>query len=269
MAQKNTPTFSIVTIALNNLNGLRKTHKSLRNQQLAAFEWIVIDGHSNDDTKSWLEGLEPIGYDSCWISEPDDGLYDAMNKGLNLVHGEYVLFLNSGDMLADKNTLHNLSNFIKARQNPDFIYGDALEQTEGHTPLIKHAKHTLDIKSGMPTHHQAMLYKIKCIKGLEYNTTYKIAADYDFTARFLRQISTHGCFEKPICVFETGGLSQIHTQTGRKEEFEIRQTLNLCPVWMNYLITTRQLIAQNIKTYAPALYQKLRDILRFSSAIKS
>lgn len=96
---------SIITINYNNLGGLRKTVKSVVNQTWQGFEYIVIDGGSNDGSVAYLESLS--GNIDYWISEPDKGIYNAMNKGIEFAKGEYLIFLNSGDHFFDNDVLKN------------------------------------------------------------------------------------------------------------------------------------------------------------------
>lgn len=91
---------SIITVAFRNLAGIVKTHASLAHLAQAddiSFEWIVVDGGSNDGTCEYLENLKGI-YNLRFVSEPDNGIYDAMNKGIAMAQGKFALFLNSGDI---------------------------------------------------------------------------------------------------------------------------------------------------------------------------
>ena len=108
------PTFSIVTVVLNDLSGLRKTAASLAHQSFTDFEWIVVDGASTDQQKPDPGALtpEPI----VFISEPDRGIYDAMNKGWKLASGEWILFLNAGDALCQDRTLEDVAEQLKGSE---------------------------------------------------------------------------------------------------------------------------------------------------------
>lgn len=249
---QNAPLFSLITVTLNNLEGLKKTYKSIEKQTLKDFEWIVIDGKSSDQTTKWLENIS-----AHWISEPDNGLYDAMNKGIARAKGQYLLFLNAGDQLAASDTLQKISETLKT-QKPDFIYGDALENTHPKQ-FYKKARDHSKISQGMITHHQAMLYKRTIVAKQRYDLTYALAADYDFTARFLEKATSFYKCDFPLCVFEIGGLSQIHAHQSRNEEIEIRRKLKLASPLSNALITTRQRMALALKTYCPSLYKALRE----------
>ena len=117
---------SLITINRNNVEGLRKTIKSVIAQTLDGFEYIVIDGASTDGSVDVIKQYEnKISY---WVSEPDKGIYNAMNKGIARAQGEYVLFLNSGDYLVDKNVLVNV---VAYELKEDIVYGEQLVEKNG------------------------------------------------------------------------------------------------------------------------------------------
>src|SRR4051812_28888443 len=132
------PLFSIITVSLNNCDGLQRTHQSLIGQICRDFEWIVVDGGSRDGTLEYL--LTRQRDLAWWRSAPDRGLYDAMNIGLSAAAGEYLIFLNAGDTLPERGTLERLALRIRRDERPDFIYGDALEQGTDDRLLIKRAR---------------------------------------------------------------------------------------------------------------------------------
>lgn len=251
-------TFSIITVTKNNLAGLRLTHKSLEEQISRRFEWIVIDGASEDQTTDFLKKTG-----AKWISEPDEGPFDAMNKGIKAAQGTYLLFLNSGDALAAPDTLKKIEQ--TAEKKPDFIYGDALEtpdtRANGETaPFYKAAGRYKDLRRGMFTHHQAMFYSLEHIKGhnLRYSIIYDIASDYDFTARFLKTAKKIIYAPLPVCLFQGGGISQQRARDGRREEYMIRERLNLTSQPENVWIYLRQTMAWKLRTRFPNLYKKAK-----------
>ena len=113
---------SIITINYNDKYGLSRTIDSVLNQTYEDFEYIVIDGNSNDGSKEILKNHDlSIDY---WVSEPDSGIYNAMNKGIRVAKGDYLLFLNSGDYLCDNDTIHNVAKEIDGGK--DLYYGNAI-----------------------------------------------------------------------------------------------------------------------------------------------
>ena len=216
---------SVITITKDNPEGFARTRESIESQAFRDFEWVVIDG-----------GIEA-----------DSGIYDAMNKGLDRATGSHVLFMNAGDVFADSDVLSRIAPHLDF----DFIYGDAIEGG-----FMKRARH--NIAHGMPTHHQAMIYKKR---ERRYDISYQIAADYKFTAEYMMR-GAHKYLPFPICVFEQGGVSQRKASLGRKEQRRIRREFGLRAPFA----APTQWAAQTLKTYLPSLYWKLRTRLSTSRA---
>jgi len=242
--------YSIITVTYNNLGGLQRTADSLRAQSFQGFEWLVIDGGSDDGSIAYLEDIN-----APYISEPDDGIYDAMNKGIERAEGFYVLFLNAGDVLASDTTFSELAGYIEELQStPDFIYGDSLEEIPGKEPAYKPSRAYKSAAYGMFTHHQAMFYRRETIDDLRYDTAYKIAADYKFTLQFLDKGGNVVYFPKALCLFESGGISQQNAALGRDEQFRIRRDLGTVRPWKNCMIMAKQRIIWTLRRIFPKLY---------------
>lgn len=245
--------FSVITVTRNHLAGLKATATSLAQEDTRLFEWIVIDGASTDDTPSYLPTTNAL-----WISEPDAGIYDAMNKGLERATGDYVLFLNAGDTLAPPRTLDTLTALLSARPvQPDMVYGDAFEDTPTGR-IVKTARSHLNINQGLFTHHQSIFYRREVINDLRYDQTYNIAADYKFTAQFLRMTKDVLYWPRPICLFEAGGISQQQAFKGRMQQSLIRRELEMTLPLEELLILTQQTAAYSLRRIAPKLYWELR-----------
>lgn len=121
---------SIITVNYNNFDGLKKTAESILTQTWRDFEWIIIDGASTDGSREYIvdlnenlnkNGWNPISY---WCSEPDKGIYNAMNKGIVKAKGDYLNFMNSGDGFYESDTLRKIYLYI-VKGNSDVYYGDA------------------------------------------------------------------------------------------------------------------------------------------------
>ena len=127
---------SIITVNLNNLEGLKKTYESVVCQTFTDYEWIVIDGGSTDGSREFIEQhQDKFAY---WCSEPDKGIYNAMNKGIMRAKGEYLNFMNSGDCFACKETLAGVFN--KPRKE-DILYGYRREEeNDSRQPLPENAQ---------------------------------------------------------------------------------------------------------------------------------
>ena len=112
-------TLSIITVNLNNRDGLLRTIESVISQTFKDFEWIVIDGGSTDGSKELIE--QYADHFAYWVSEPDTGIYNAMNKGIKMAKGEYMQFLNSGDFLRSSTILYDVFSIMP---KADIIYGN-------------------------------------------------------------------------------------------------------------------------------------------------
>jgi glycosyltransferase involved in cell wall biosynthesis len=205
---------SIITVNLNNEIGLETTIKSVVEQRWQNFEYLVIDGDSTDESLSVIRKNEfAINY---WISEPDTGIYNAMNKGIKASKGEYLLFLNSGDVL---NGVTALNDFIN---NPlfsgDIIYGDyQFEKGEKIYPDI--LSPLFFIKSSLP--HQSTFFKRSIFDEMGgYNESYKISADRAFYIDcFLSDKFKFTHIQYFLCVYDLNGLSNsVEYNTLKKEE---------------------------------------------------
>ena len=117
---------SIITVNLNNRDGLQKTIDSVVSQTFKDFEWIVIDGGSTDGSKELIE--QYADHITYWVSEPDKGIYNAMNKGIKVSKGEYLFFLNSGDWLWEPNTLLSVAEAMKSLPENCFLYGSCFDR---------------------------------------------------------------------------------------------------------------------------------------------
>ena len=249
--------FSIITITYNHLAGLKRTAESVKAQIYTDHEWIIIDGDSCDGTHLFLNTL-----DAVIISGPDQGIYDAMNKGLDIAKGEYILFLNAGDIFASSDVLENIHQVVSKSKIPiDFLYSDAYERQENGIKNLKTVRPLKAYKKGMITHHQAMLYRRKKLAGLKYDIKYKIAADYKFTCEFIQRIESSYFFHLPICCFEAGGISQRKTSLARKEQYIIRREMRICSFWENILIYYIQLCTLTLRRLCPRFYWFLRTNL--------
>lgn len=198
-------TLSIITINYNNKSGLQKTIDSVINQTTTGFEFIVIDGNSNDGSKNVIEQYKTkLTYS---ISEPDTGIYQAMNKGIAKAHGEYLLFLNSGDWLYDCNVVETLQAHLC---DTDVISGDINLYHEGKWHLIKSQdKISVDYFLAISLYHQATFIKKELFaKSGLYDESFKMCGDYEFFIRtLLKEDATYKHIPVIVSHFITDGMS--------------------------------------------------------------
>ena len=198
---------SIITINLNDKLGLQKTLESLFSfQKFTDFESIIIDGGSTDGSVDViLQKQSKIAY---WVSEKDTGIYNAMNKGIKVSKGDYLLFLNSGDYLIDE----CLGKVFSGNIEEDIVYGDILSIDEKGNTLVHKVKSYYTLFDFMLTSlpHQASFIKRSLFDSYQYSEEYKIVSDWEF---FLRKIILEKCTSKyldyPICIFNTYGITSL------------------------------------------------------------
>lgn len=176
---------SIITINYNNAEGLRKTMESVLAQTCRGFEYIVVDGASDDDSVNVIKELESEGVRELgafkWISEPDGGIYEAMNKGLKMAKGEYVLMLNSGDFLIDE---HVIERIILELDGTDIVQGNTIENHGSR--LLRNRGYgkseitMYDVMGGGFLHQASFCKRALFEKYGYFDESYKIAADTKF-----------------------------------------------------------------------------------------
>lgn len=213
---------SVITVTYNAEKVLEKTIQTIIGQTaFDSIEFIIVDGASKDRTVDIIKKYE--SYVDQWISEPDKGLYDAMNKGIKMATGDYLWFMNAGDEIFDKNTLQNILS--KSPQDADIYYGETEEMTEegeklGLRRLSAPEKLTYkSFKRGMLVCHQSILVK-KSIAG-SYDPKYRIAADIEWVISALKKSKNTVNTHQVIAKFAKGGTSGKHIKKALKERFSI------------------------------------------------
>ena len=219
-------TLSIITINYNNRDGLKRTIDSVVAQTFTDYEWIVIDGGSTDGSRELIE--QYADHFAFWCSEPDNGIYNAMNKGITHSHGDWLLFLNSGDWLYEANTLERVSaNDSQA----DVLYGDVLyhwPDKRGKELDIKPDKLSLYYFYEHTLCHQASFYKRSIFDSHLYDENYRICSDW---ALFIQLVVDGYHFEHlPFCVvnFPQDGISSKLTEAHVAERRAVYEKLIPC-----------------------------------------
>lgn len=212
---------SIITINYNNLEGLKKTAKSVISQTWRDFEWIIIDGGSLDGGNEYIinlnynlnrSGWNPISY---WCSEPDNGIYNAMNKGIVKAEGEYLLFLNSGDCLHDKDVLKNVENQL---QIDDVIYGDLRFVSKNWNILCKYPnKLTTHYLLHRSLGHPATFIKSCLFDSEGYREDFCIVSDWYAFVKWFRLGKTFRHIQTIVSDFDTNGISSTNLEKVEKE----------------------------------------------------
>ena len=168
------PKISVVTVCYNAADTIEETILSVLNQTYDNVEYIIIDGGSTDGTIDIIKKYaDHLAY---WVSEPDKGIYDAMNKGIDAATGDYINFMNAGDLFPTSSVISDC--FSNAELNSVIIYGDWIE-VFGNATMVKKASPLSHLNSGMVCPHQSLFVSTDYHKKRPFNLKYKIAADYD------------------------------------------------------------------------------------------
>ena len=202
--------FSIITPVFNLIEGKREKRlfealDSIHNQSFKNFEHIVVDGNSTDGTVALLNGLMSDKYKFKFISEPDTSVYDAMNKGVALSSGQYILFLNSDDYYHDLTCLQKIHDFI-GNDQIDYIITPINTVTSKNSKPIR--VRLWRIFLNMPFGHPGLIVSRIFFDSLHgFDKKFRIAGDYDFSIRALLAQSRNKKFDYSFVTFRQGGLS--------------------------------------------------------------
>lgn len=255
-------TITVVTVTWQAAQVLQPTLDSVARQTYEAVEHLIIDGASTDGTlaiaERYREDCAHAGspHQVVICSEPDKGLYDAMNKGLAKATGHYVVFLNAGDRFAGDDTLERVAATAMAAgdgQLPAVIYGDThLIDSEGHDlgPRRLRPPRQLSWRSfrhGMLVCHQAFFARTDIARHIRYDTRYRYSADVDWCIRVMKEAQRTNATLTPVgdvtALFLEGGQTTAHHRDSLKERFQVmRRHYGLCTtVLMHGWFVIRQL----------------------------
>lgn len=217
------PKFSIITVTYNAERVLEDTIQSIITQSYKNLEYIVVDGGSTDGTLALIEKYRE--HITTVISEPDHGLYDAMNKGIRLATGDYLCFLNAGDELHEEDTLLRMVHSINGTHLPDVLYGETtIVDSEGHFLRMRRlsAPEVLTWKSfrqGMRVCHQAFFPRRTLVE--PYDLHYRFSADFDWCIRILKKAHTVHNTHLTLIDYLNEGMTTRNHKASLKERFHI------------------------------------------------
>lgn len=199
------PQLSVVTVSYNCRDDLEKTILNVAAQRFEDYEYIVVDGGSDDGSLELLQ--ENSQHVSQWLSEPDEGIYDAMNKAINLANGRWTIFLNAGDEFANVDVL---SKFMSEEsEDIDFLYGDRYRvETDGEIEYQR-AGDLRDMLKREVVYHQALFNCTSRLKQRGYNRSYALAADYEYVVHAWSNGAKFKHVPAAVCVFRCGGKSRV------------------------------------------------------------
>lgn len=176
---------SVVTVCYNAVDCIEQTMLSVLDQTYHDIEYIIIDGGSTDGTVDIIKKYaDRLAY---WISEPDKGIYDAMNKGIAVATGDYINFMNAGDTFRDQSSIYTYVDVIKPES--EIIYGDVI--IKYHSRFQYRKPLWLDhLSECLPFCHQSVIVKTGLLRDRQFDTSYRILGDYDFF---------YSCYKRGLC----------------------------------------------------------------------
>lgn len=210
---------SIITVCYNSVNTIERTIKSVLNQDYPDFEYIIVDGDSNDGT---LDIIKKYQESIILISEPDNGIYDAMNKGINIATGEIIATLNSDDCYHSSNVLSRIALKYKKLNQRAIIHGNLL-YIDGNSEKVKKPDLRKDRLLRGPVYFQPTMFVPKVFyneSGL-LDVRYKIAADYELMLRFYLERRPFVYIDEIITEMYSGGESDNKVLQGYRECYQI------------------------------------------------
>ncbi|MBS1205034.1 MAG: colanic acid biosynthesis glycosyltransferase WcaE [Proteobacteria bacterium] len=233
---------SVITVAFRNYEGVMKTWQSLAHLAKAQnidFEWIVVDGGSQDGTAEFLKNRNGQ-YNLRFISERDKGIYDAMNKGIDMATGRYALFLNSGDIFHEE-IVDVVRQLAEERENAMYI-GDALLDFGDGNKLRRRAKHGWYIYHSLPASHQAIFFPVNGLKTYPYDLQFKVSSDYALAARMFKAGFPFKRLKGLVSEFSMGGVSTSNNVELCKDARKVqRMILRVPDFWaqLSYILRMR------------------------------
>lgn len=235
---------SIITVSYNSEKTISKTIESVYKQNYQDFEYIIIDGQSNDKTLDIIKQYKTIFKEKMiWVSEKDKGIYDAMNKGLKMASGEVVGLLNSDDFYTSRDILSTIYEIFSKEKNIDAIYGDVHYIDTNKSKRIiryyssKFFKRSLMRLGFMPAHPSFYIRK-ECLNKIGfYDISYKIAADFEFLLRaiYIHKIKTK-YIKKDFVTMTIGGVSTSGLISHKQIMQEHIKALRSNHIYSNYFL---------------------------------
>ena len=232
------PKFSIITVTYNAASVLEDTIQSVITQTYKNVEYIIVDGDSSDRTLEIANKYKE--HIHCIISEPDKGLYDAMNKGIRMATGDYLCFLNAGDELHEDDTLQLMVHSITERDLPDVLYGEtAIVDEEGHFLRMRRLSTPEELnwksfKKGMVVCHQAFFARRALVP--LYDMQYRFSADFDWCIKIMKKSTILHNTHLTLIDYLNEGVTTHNHKASLKERFRIMcKHYGYVPTIMNHL----------------------------------
>lgn len=258
------PKLSIITINYNNLYGLKETIDSVISQTFTDFEWIVIDGGSTDGSRELIERFQ--NHFVYWCSEPDKGIYNAMNKGISHSKGDWFLFLNSGDCILN-NTI--LDKIFTQDYTSEIIYGDVLyTSTRGDFTVTFPSELTLSYLLQMFISHQSSLYRRELFDTNMYNESFRIVSDWLFHIQMILQNRKFEYLPYVITKCDHNGISVNYEQLNKEERTRAIEQFLPAPIKRDMEFIETYSIFKRRKSFRIISLRAVKRCLRLDRVLK-
>lgn len=254
------PKVSVVTVCYNAANTLDRTIQSVLSQTYENLEYIIIDGDSKDESKRIIERYSDRLY--YWVSEPDKGIYDAMNKGLVVATGEWIIFMNAGDAFYSNDVVGSIIPTIK--KGTDIVYG-RIQKDLGDSYYIQDPLPLSEMKRLMVPFHQSTITSMRYHKQHPFDISYRSSGDYNF---FYNAYYVDNCVFQYVPVIvsvfdDTEGMSKDNYKVARKEDLRIwgkdRNILSVIKMYIWFLYRDfKRFIKTNVPAYVQVYFRNLR-----------
>lgn len=246
------PLISVITVSYNSFPTIERTILSVINQSYFNVEYIIIDGGSTDGTIEVIKKYQDrISY---WVSEPDGGIYDAMNKGIELAHGDYIGIINSDDWYSP-DALCIIGELINKHKEVDVFCGDLILYYSEQKQILVHSNYK-KLKLKMSVNHPTCFVKQSVYKKKMYSLNYRIASDYDLLL---------WCFKEGCIFYKTNRVLAYFTMNGISSSSSIEGCLEAYQIWQEHIGTfyaiiffVRDVARKKIGSYMRFLLNLLR-----------
>lgn len=218
----NSPKISVVTVVRNAVDALRSTVESVVAQTYDNIEYVIIDGASTDGTVDYVKKLGPRV--DKFVSEPDKGIYDAMNKGIDASTGDFLIFMNAGDVFYSTETV---SKIFEGNEYSEFgvVYGDVAKMAFDGVAVVK--------KAGEPRNshrmffcHQSAFYRREELVKEKFDISHRMSADIHQVKRLYKKDVRFIRVDVPVAIFDTGGISNVRRSDGLRDNISVVRELD-------------------------------------------
>lgn len=203
-------TVTVVTVCRNVLESLKKTVDSVLVQKYDRLDYVIIDGASSDGTLQYLESISDSRV--RFVSEPDKGIYDAMNKGIGLAQGEFVIFMNAGDTFFSDDVI---GRFFPTYSDSDVVYGSVVKNGIVKPAENPHNGHRMYFC------HQCVFTRIECLKQFPFDISHRMSADFKQFKQLFKAGAKFTRTDIPVADFDTSGVSNVQRSKGLADNISV------------------------------------------------